>query len=169
MNSFLFLIFNLFIFAQYNTKLRSGRGFTLEELKAAGITARVARTVGIAVDHRRSNKSEESLQLNAQRLKEYKARLVVFPRKTRSPKKGDASAEEIKNATQLHGTIVAAPKAAAAVTFTAVTQEMKDFKAFSTLRNARNDARMVGNRLTKKGKKAEGADKGAAAAAGDDN
>ncbi|MRA75773.1 hypothetical protein GH890_30460, partial [Bacillus thuringiensis] len=37
---------------KYNTKSRLGRGFTLEELKAAGIAKRVAPTIGIAVDFR---------------------------------------------------------------------------------------------------------------------
>ena len=47
---------------RYNTKVRAGRGFTLDELKTAGIPAKFAQTVGIAVDHRRKNRSEESLQ-----------------------------------------------------------------------------------------------------------
>lgn len=47
---------------RYNTKVRAGRGFTLDELKAAGIPAKFAQTVGIAVDHRRKNRSEESMQ-----------------------------------------------------------------------------------------------------------
>jgi large subunit ribosomal protein L13e len=37
---------------KYNTKVKLGRGFTLEELKGAGIHAKYAQTVGIAVDHR---------------------------------------------------------------------------------------------------------------------
>jgi large subunit ribosomal protein L13e len=44
--------------------------------------------LGIAVDHRRRNASEESLEMNVNRLKEYKAKLIVFPRKTRG-KKGE--------------------------------------------------------------------------------
>lgn len=47
---------------RYNTKVRAGRGFTLDELKAAGIPAKHAQTVGICVDHRRKNRSEESMQ-----------------------------------------------------------------------------------------------------------
>lgn len=54
---------------KYNTKVKLGRGFTLEELKAAGINAKYAQTVGIAVDHRRTNKCNESLSLNVDRLK----------------------------------------------------------------------------------------------------
>merc|ERR1719318_1499661 len=57
---------------KYNTKVRQGRGFTLEELKAAGIPVKSAKTIGISVDHRRKNRSTESLQSNVQRLKEYK-------------------------------------------------------------------------------------------------
>ena len=37
---------------KYNIKQRGGRGFTFEELKAAGITKKYAQTIGISVDHR---------------------------------------------------------------------------------------------------------------------
>ena len=47
----------------------------------AKIGRKEALGIGIAVDFRRRNKCNESLQLNVQRLKKYKARLVVFPRK----------------------------------------------------------------------------------------
>ena len=63
----------------------------MDELKGAGISKKYARTIGISVDHRRRNKSVESLQLNIQRLKRYKAKLILFPKKTSKPKKGDAS------------------------------------------------------------------------------
>lgn len=42
---------------QYNSKVRLGRGFNVEELKEAGISKKMALTIGIAVDHRRTNKS----------------------------------------------------------------------------------------------------------------
>jgi large subunit ribosomal protein L13e len=67
---------------KYNTKLRLGRGFTLQELKAAGVRPKEARSIGIAVDHRRKNRSVESLDLNTMRIKQYKLRLVVLPRKS---------------------------------------------------------------------------------------
>lgn len=60
-------------------------------LQAAGINKKVALTIGIAVDYRRRNKSLESLQQNAQRLKEYKSKLILFPKKQSKPKKGDAT------------------------------------------------------------------------------
>merc|ERR1719296_6051 len=49
---------------RYNMKLRLGRGFTFEELREAKISPKMARTIGIAVDHRRRNKCTESLQAN---------------------------------------------------------------------------------------------------------
>ena len=65
---------------RYNMKVRVGRGFTLEELKGAGLSVPDARARGIAVDYRRRNRSEESLQLNVARLKGYLARLVIAPK-----------------------------------------------------------------------------------------
>merc|ERR1712043_113700 len=73
---------------RYNTRLRSGKGFTLEELNQAKISATFARTIGIAVDHRRTNRSTESLQRNVARLKAYKEKLVLLPKNAKAPKKG---------------------------------------------------------------------------------
>merc|ERR1719407_439270 len=52
---------------RYNMRLRLGKGFTLDELKAAQIPKKLARTIGVAVDHRRRNHCEESLQTNVER------------------------------------------------------------------------------------------------------
>ena len=75
---------------KYNTRLRAGRGFTLQELKEAGIRRKEALTIGIAVDHRRKNRSVEGFEANVLRLKEYQSKLIVFPKKANKPKKGDA-------------------------------------------------------------------------------
>ncbi|XP_019641817.1 PREDICTED: 60S ribosomal protein L13-like isoform X1 [Branchiostoma belcheri] len=91
---------------KYHTKVRAGRGFTLEEIKAAGLNKKYARTIGISVDPRRRNKSTESLQANVQRLKEYRSKLILFPKKLSSPRKGDSGAEELKMATQLQGAVM---------------------------------------------------------------
>lgn len=48
---------------RYNMKVRSGRGFSLDELRAAGLHPKYARTIGISVDHRRRNKSTEAFQV----------------------------------------------------------------------------------------------------------
>jgi large subunit ribosomal protein L13e len=87
---------------RYNGKVRAGRGFTLDELKAAKISKKAAQSIGIVVDHRRKNRSEDSLALNVNRLKAYKAKLVIFPRKPSSQrvKKGDSTKEELKTARQ---------------------------------------------------------------------
>ncbi|KAK2197183.1 Ribosomal protein L13e [Babesia duncani] len=71
---------------RYNYKLRLGRGFTIQELKAAGISKKVAMSIGIAVDHRRYNKCAESLDLNVKRLKTWLSKLVMIPRKGNAKK-----------------------------------------------------------------------------------
>lgn len=70
-------------------------------MRAAKITPAFAQTVGIAVDYRRVNKSEEALQLNVQRLENYKSKLILFPRRADKPKKGeiaDSTADKLKSA-----------------------------------------------------------------------
>merc|ERR1719319_288480 len=51
------------------------------EIQGAGLKVRYARTIGIAVDLRRRNRSQEGLARNVQRLKKYMASLVLFPLK----------------------------------------------------------------------------------------
>mmetsp|Transcript_18228 Transcript_18228/g.18293 ORF Transcript_18228/g.18293 Transcript_18228/m.18293 type:complete len:206 (-) Transcript_18228:61-678(-) len=138
---------------KYNSKLRLGRGFSVDELKDAGISRKLAKTIGISVDYRRTNKSVESLQLNVQRLKEYKSRLIIFPRKGGKIKNGDSSKEECSNATQLKGPIISIPKAGDAVTFTKITEDMKKFTAYCELRAARTEASLVGIRKKKAAEK----------------
>merc|ERR1712066_104881 len=126
---------------KYNLKQRAGRGFTLEEVKAAGLSKKFARTIGIAVDHRRRNKSVESLQLNTQRLKEFKSKMILFPINAKKPRKGDATAEEMSKAVQL--AVTKRPRAMA------ITADMQAFKAFQTIRQARAFKRLHGIRAKK--------------------
>jgi large subunit ribosomal protein L13e len=147
---------------KYNMKKRAGRGFTLAELKEAGIPAKLAPTVGIAVDHRRRNRSLESLQENAARLKAYKANLVVFPRRAGKPKAGDAPAEALAAATQHKGALLPYTKAAPAVETVKVTAEMKAAQSYATLRLERMNARLQGMRK-KRAAEAAAAEKDAAA------
>ena len=144
---------------KYSSKVKLGRGFTLEELKEAGINRQFAKSVGIAVDHRRTNKCTESLNLNVDRLKDYKARLILFPRNAKKPTKGDATSEQVKEATQLKGPIAPVPKASKAVEFVDVSDELKESSAYATLRTARNDARLVGIRAKKLKEKEEKGEK----------
>lgn len=127
---------------RYNTKLRLGRGFTFEELKGANINPKFANSVGICVDHRRSNKCQESFDLNVARLNDYKSRLIVFPRKSRKVVKGDATKEEIARVTQLKGVICPIQKEESETEYTELTDEMKSFNAHYTLRAARNEQKM---------------------------
>jgi len=141
---------------KYNYKLRQGAGFTFAELKEAGINRKEARAIGISVDHRRRNRSAESLNMNVQRLKEYKSKLIVFPRKAGKAKAGDSSATELKNATQLAGEILPFPAQSAGPEAMEITQEMKDVEAYHKVRVLRSDYRMFGlrqkNRLAKETK-----------------
>ena len=137
---------------KYNSKVKLGRGFSLAELKAAKISPKLAGTIGISVDHRRTNKSEEAMAANVDRLAEYKAKLVVFPKKggKKGVKKGDTPAAAAKEIGQCTVNLNAKPAVGSAVTVAAVTEEMKEFKAYATLRHARNEARMYGLRIKKK-------------------
>ncbi|KAK9491810.1 ribosomal protein L13e [Lipomyces doorenjongii] len=141
---------------RYNRRVRAGRGFTLEELKAAGIPRKFAKTIGIAVDHRRQNRSVEGLDANVARLKEYQAKLILFPRKAGKPKKGDSEVSELAAATQV-STAAVLPIAQTTVESEPriVTEEGKAFNAYATLRKARSDARLVGVREKRAKAKAE--------------
>merc|ERR1712066_106617 len=123
---------------KYNVKVRAGKGFSLEELKAAGLSKNYAQTVGIAVDHRRRNKSVESLQLNAQRLKEYKSKLILFPLNSKKPRKGDSTAEELSKAVQLAGAVMPVKPVFKRARAMEITDDMKKFQAFQTIRQARS-------------------------------
>lgn len=140
---------------KYNIRLRAGKGFTLDEIKAAGLTYNYARSVGIAVDRRRRNRSEESLALNKQRLLAYLDRLIVFPTKGKKEQKGDEKALQsavqvdlkdafpITNATELEP----ARK---------ITAEEKKSCAYATLRKSWRDLRNKGRREKAMAEAAEG-------------
>ena len=110
---------------------------------------REAKTLGICVDHRRVNKSVESLQLNTQRLKEYKSKLILFPLNAKKPRKGEATAEEVSKATQLVGKVMPVKPVVRRQKAMAVTEDMKNFKAFNTIRQARAYQRLHGIRAKK--------------------
>ena len=82
---------------RYNMKVRAGRGFSLDEIRAAGLRVRYARTIGIAVDHRRRNISTEAFQLNVQRLKQYLGKLILFPLNAAKPKKKTPNRKKLKS------------------------------------------------------------------------
>jgi len=131
---------------KYNTKLRFGRGFTFDELKAAKIAPKFGRTIGISVDHRRKNRSEGTFRTNVQRLVDYKNSLVLFPRKKGTPKKGDATEDQIKSASQHRGTLQPINRPGVKAHSRAITDLEKKRSAFQTLRVARATARRVGRK-----------------------
>merc|ERR1712118_621092 len=93
--------------ARYNVKTRVGRGFSLAEIKAAKLSKREARSLGVAVDHRRRNKSVEGMEANVQRLREYRSKLVVFPKHAKHAKKGWVeTAEPSTVVEQVRGTVM---------------------------------------------------------------
>lgn len=132
---------------RYSAKVRLGKGFTLEELKGAGLTAQYARTVGIAVDHRRTNRCNDSLARNVARLEEYKSKLIVFPKKRLSKvKNGDSSRDECKAATQFSGIIQPLSKPAHEVVMGDVPKQ--EVSAYTQMRVARKETRVAGHRMS---------------------
>ncbi|KAH0483133.1 MAG: uncharacterized protein KVP18_001769 [Porospora cf. gigantea A] len=72
--------------AKFNWRQRFGKGFSLAELKAVGLTALAATTIGIRVDARRNNQSEDGFNTNVERLQTYLNRIVVFPKNGQAKK-----------------------------------------------------------------------------------
>ncbi|KAI3321017.1 putative 60S ribosomal protein L13 [Xylariaceae sp. AK1471] len=145
---------------RYNRRVRAGRGFTLTELKEAGIPRLVAPTVGIAVDFRRQNLSEESLAANVARLKAYKERLIVFPRKgAKHAKSGDSkdiNLSKIQTVSSISASLPIIP-VGEGVTEIKKSDMPKPIEggAFNLLRKARSDARLKGTREKRAKDKAE--------------
>jgi large subunit ribosomal protein L13e len=143
---------------KYNRKLRLGRGFTLQELKAAKISPSFARTIGISVDERRTNASQESLQLNTQRLVEYTSKLILFPKRQKVPKDytkmgglKDSSEEERKNVTQQKSkSVLPFKQTLEDPEPRVIEEEERTHRAFKIVRNERKAARNVGFYVKKK-------------------
>ncbi|KAF4626750.1 hypothetical protein G7Y89_g11410 [Cudoniella acicularis] len=145
---------------KYNRRVRAGRGFTLTELKEAGIPRKLAPTIGISVDPRRQNLSTESLAVNVERLKAYRARLILFPRKLGQYKKGDASKEEVSS---IKNTVSSVKQGLPIINVEAGFKETKksdlpeavEGGAYRKLRDARADARNQGKREKRAKEKAD--------------
>jgi len=145
---------------KYNRRVRAGRGFTLTELKEAGISRKLAPTIGISVDPRRQNLSQESLTVNVARLKEYRARLILFPRKLGQHKKGDASKEEVSGVKDSvsrlkHGLPIVHADTAIKEIKKSDLPEPVEGGAYRKLRDARSEARNAGKREKRAKEKAD--------------
>jgi large subunit ribosomal protein L13e len=143
----------------YDSRIRRARLWLTRT--AAGIPRKFARTIGISVDPRRQNLSEESLKANVARLQEYRQRLILFPRRNGKTKQGDASAEDIKAAKSgdniVRSTILPIKNVA-----TFEEGNIADYKseenAYRKLRDARSEARLVGVRAKRAQDKADEAE-----------
>merc|ERR1712151_1315784 len=137
---------------RYNMKLRLGKGFTLEELREAKISPKLAPTIGISVDHRRKNRSVEGLQENVKRLLAYKSKLVIFPKKAgkKGVKKGDTPRSELKNVAQnTLKEIIPIERPSTEIEARAITQAEKDEEVFRKIRKARTDKKYFGAKQKK--------------------
>merc|ERR1711907_145200 len=145
--------------ARYNVKVRVGRGFSLAEIKAAKLSKREARSLGVAVDHRRRNKSVEGMEANVQRLREYRSKLVVFPKHAKHAKKGwvDTSAADTV-VEQVTGKVMSDLPKAKKPKARAITAEEAGAHTVRMLKAVRNDARLAGYREVQRKAKAEKAE-----------
>merc|ERR1711959_474020 len=141
--------------ARYNIKVRLGRGFSLAEIKAAGLGKKEAQSLGIAVDHRRRNKSVEGQEANVQRLREYRSKLVVFPKHAKHAKKGWVdTCDPATVVEQVKGTVMPSAAKSAKCKARAITAEEASAQTRRMLKAERNNARLVGYRQVEKEKKA---------------
>ena len=131
---------------KYNGMLRYGKGFSIAELKAAGLSATFARTVGISTDHRRTNANDDAFKRNVDRLKEYKSKLILFPLKAGKHKKGliaDLTAEQVASEAAKHQNssrhVLARPDKDLSVETVAITEDMKKHRAYQQIRQAQID------------------------------
>lgn len=137
---------------RYSSKVRYGRGFSLQELAKAKISPDFARTVGIAVDHRRHDANEETLQLNVQRLESYKSKMILFPRRADKPKKGDiadSTADKLKAVVPQNVTkhVISKPARKIRQTPKKITKEVTQVKVFRKLRQLRINEKYHGKRV----------------------
>ena len=136
-------------------------GLTWHGAQEAGIPRKLAPTIGIAVDHRRVNLSTESHSANVARLKAYKTRLILFPRRVGQPKKADSKPEDLKSSNIVRQTGSALPIANVS-SKEGVYSERKisamgagESAAYRRLREARSEKRLVGVREKRAKAKAE--------------
>ncbi|BHF81236.1 60S ribosomal protein L13 [Sparganum proliferum] len=114
---------------RYNMKVRAGRGFSLEELRAAGISRKIARSVG--------------LQRNVARLRKYMSKLILFNKAKILPvpvHQGD-----ISKVTQRRMVMPIVQKAKRDEAHK-ITESEKKYSAFHAIRQHRANKRLYGKR-----------------------
>ena len=145
---------------KYNNKIRLGRGFTTEELKKAGINSMLyAKSLGIAIDLRRKDTSAETQTLNVNRIKEYLAKMILYPRKKadKKPIIKEATEEQLKapesKEQNVCKCIIPFPKEEPGYTFAAITDAMKKENIYKTQRTERKTANGFYRRMEERKKK----------------
>jgi large subunit ribosomal protein L13e len=145
---------------KYNNKIRLGRGFTTEELKKAGINSMpYAKSLGIAIDLRRKDTSAETQTLNVNRIKEYLAKMILYPRKKadKKPIIKEATEEQLKapesKEQNVCKCIIPFPKEEPGYTFAAITDAMKKENIYKTQRTERKTANGFYRRMEERKKK----------------
>ena len=135
---------------KYGSKVKYGRGFSLAELAEAKLSQAFARSVGIAVDHRRHNRNAETMAQNVERLNTYKSKMILFPVRADHPKKGeiaDSSADQLKKAANnVSPDCLAMKTVSKRCKPEELTQAMKDTKVYQKLRHERINKRYAGSR-----------------------
>lgn len=138
---------------RYAGKPRIGRGFTLDELAKAGLSANFARTVGISVDHRRKSRTLDAFQKNVARLKAYKEKLVLLPRDGKTIKKakkdqtiGDSEAKVDAQVQNTHPEVLAVRGVVLREKAVKVTAAQKTFNPKETLKTEWMNQKWAGKR-----------------------
>ena len=136
---------------RYSGQQRLGRGFSLQELAELKLNARFAASVGIAVDHRRTNKSVESLQRNVAKLREYLGKMTLLPRRAGQPKKATRGAladstQTAEPVQEIAPAVLRRPDAPARVKPQAISAEQGAFRAHSYLRLLRTQKKHAGKK-----------------------
>ena len=126
---------------RYNNKIRLGRGFTVAELKLAGIKGvNYARSIGISIDKRRRDTCSETQKVNAERIKEYINKMILYPRKKadKKPQIKEATEDQLKSAEaqsqNTTRTVIPLPTLESGVSWSNISAEMKELKVYKTLR-----------------------------------
>lgn len=118
----------------------------------------MAPTIGIAVDFRRQNLSEESLAANVARLKAYQQRLILLPRRSNAPKKGDTKTD-LSKVEKVSHVSAALPIAPTDIAFKEISKgdmpAAVEGGAYRALREARANKRYQGAREKRAREKAE--------------
>ena len=143
---------------RYSGQTRLGRGFTRAEIKAAKLNLDFARSIGIAVDLRRVNKSAELQEMNIKRINDYVSRLVLLPRKEGQPKKGNngvlSDATETENLVQnTEKHVLGRPTISLREKSGKITKEMTEFRAYSQMRTERMNQKWEGRRQQREAEK----------------